>query len=561
MAVVLTGCRDNPQDKAAKEVHQQIEAALAQTDSAAAEQQIQQAVTTHRPVGSAQDSANLVSGHLALSRGLTFRADLPLKTIPVRNAADAIAAQLTQSQQWLLEKERIDKMLALHDSEIAELNALITGTPEQPGLQARLTEAQAEKTELLGQKNAILQQKDKVQAVIDDTQARSETLLKQADMAKGDEKLALQQKAYALMLQRKDDYVQVQAAENMIAVLDGRIALVETRVQSLQDNLKKTQEQIAALETAPSRQLLKTQQTEITQQLSEQQKRIYDNADAIKAGLEAYRQAARETVDSLLQAAEYYSKVRSDAASLPAVVRQADCYAYAARVGAEEMMFLREVAARLSGVVAAADETLVLGLAERLPLSADLDPEQFQKVIGFFDEADKAYDAAIERARRIPKLGSEAAVSVLKSQLLSLQSKMQLADTLAQYDLATLTQTRLGELKAKGQEEFGSLFTLSETARLLDKGLAYVPSLSVNVELYFEGIRQRFTEWKRLTTPDQQAAAVEKNLAEMDDLVRTYGDEMSSLIDPLKQEMLAAKERGFVAPVAAPGAPGEPNSV
>ena len=132
---------------------------------------------------------------------------------------------------------------------------------------------------------------------------------------------------------------------------------------------------------------------------------------------------------------------------------------------------------------------------------------------------------------------------------------------LTQYDLATATQTRLDELKAKGQEDYGSLFTLSETARLLDKGLAYVPSLPVNVELYFEGIRQRFTEWKRLTTPDLQAAAVEKNLAEMDELVRAYGDKMSSLIEPLKQEMLAAKERGFVAPVAAPAATGEPNSL
>ena len=560
-ALFLTGCRDNPQDKAAKEVHQQIHAALAQTDVVAAEQQIQRAVSTHRPVGSAQDSANLVSGHLTFSRALTLRAELPLKTLPVRSAADAIAVQLTQSQQWLLEKERIEKMLALHDSEIVELNALITGVPALPGLQTRLTEAQTEKTGLLSQKETIRQEKDKVQAVIDDFQARSESLLKQADMAKGDEKLALQQQAYALMLQRKDDYVKVQSAENQIAVLDGRIALVETRVQSLQDNLKKTQEQIAALETAPSRQLLKTQQTEITQQLSEQQKHIYANADAIKTGLDAYRQAAQEIVETFTQAAEHYQKVRSEAASLPAAVRQADCYACAAMVGAEEMMFLREVAARLSGVVAAADESLVLGLAERLPLSADLDPDQLQKVIGFFDEADKAYEEAMQRARRVPRLGSETAVSVLKSQLLSLQSKMQLADALTQYDLATATQTRLDELKAKGQEDYGSLFTLSETARLLDKGLAYVPSLPVNVELYFEGIRQRFTEWKRLTTPDLQAAAVEKNLAEMDELVRAYGDKMSSLIEPLKQEMLAAKERGFVAPVAAPAATGEPNSL
>ena len=559
VSLLLTGCRDNPQDKAAKEVHQQIQAALAQSDVVAAQQQIQSAISRYRPTGSAQDSANLVSGHLTLSRGHTQRTELPLKTVPVRNAADAIAAQLVLSQQWLLEKERIDKMLALHDSEIVELNALIIGTSAQPGLQTRLSEAQAERAEHLSQKQAVQKEKDKIQAVIDDYQTRSETLLKQADMAKGDEKLSLQQQAYTLMLQRKNDYVQAQTAEHKIALLDDQIALIETRVRSLQDNLKKTQEQIAALETAPSRQLLKTQQTEITQLLSDRQKRIYEHADAIKTGLDAYRQAAQEVADILRQAAEHYQKVRSPNAALAAVMRQADCYACAAMAGAEEILFLRELAARLSGIVAAADETLTLGLAERLPLSADLDPEQLQTVIAFFDEADKAYEDAMERARRIPERGREAAVSVLKSQLLAVQSKMQLADALAQYDLASQTQTRLEELKQKGQG-FGSLFTFSETARLLDKGLAFVPSLPVNVELYFEGIRQRFAEWKRLATPAQQAAAVEKNLAEMDELVRAYGDEMSRLIEPLKQEMLAAKERGFVVPVAAPTASGEPNS-
>ncbi len=566
LSLVLAGCRDNPKDKASKAVHEQIDkalhqAALKEIDVAQAQQMVEQAIKNFQPAGLAKDSALLVNGHLTLNRGLSLQADLALKAAPVRKAIDAIASELLLSQQRLLEKERIDKMLALQDSEIVELGALIAGAAGQPGLQGRLAEAGAEIKQLVSQKEGIEKEKAKFQAVVDDYKARSEDILKRADLAKGDEKLGLQQQAYALLLERKDDYVQIQSAENNIDVLDGQIALVQTRVDLLQDNLQKTQLQIEALETAESRKLLKSQKTEIDQLLSEQQKRINGYADAIKAGLDAYRQGAQEVCDVLEQAAGQYEQVVSGDAGLPAAIRQADSYTYAAMAYAEQVAFLREVAMRLTGIVASSDESLVRGLAERLPLSADIDPEQLEKMMNLYDQADKAYGNAFERARRISEYGKEAACSVLKSQVLAVFNKMKLADALAQYDLANQAQARLEELKTQGQE-FGSLFTLSEVARLLEQGLAYVPSLPVNVELHFEAIRQRFGEWKRLTTPEQQAAAVEQNLLEIEGLVRTHGDEMAKLIDPLKQEMLAAKERGFVSsPTTSAGGPGEPNSI
>lgn len=559
LLLILAGCGDNPQDKAAKAVHEQIDQALTHSEGAQAEQQVQSAISAYRPTGLAGDSANLVSGHLMLGRGLSLGAELDLKTAPVRNAVDAIAAQLIYSQQWLLEKERIAKMLALRDSEIADLKSLISGTPALPGLQARLAEAQAEQTKLTDEKQAVQQEKDKIQAVLDDYQARSEALLNKADLAKGDEKLSLKKQAYDLLLERTGDYVKSQAAENQMGVLDGQIALVETRVQSLQDNLQRTQAQVEALETAEARKMLKGQQAEIDTLLSDQQKSIYASADAIKAGLDAYRQAAQEISDILEKAAEQYQKVRSTDAGFTAAVRQADSYTYAAKVCAEQMAFSRNIATRLTGMVASADETLTQGLAERLPLNAELDPERLEKVMGFFDLADKAYEDAFGQARRIVGRGKDAACSILNSHILALRSKMQWADALAQYEPAKQAQDRLEALKIQGQE-FGSLFTLSETARLLDKGLDFVPALAVNAELYFESLRPRLGEWKQQTTPELQAAAVEKNLVEMEALVNTYGDEMSRLLEPLKTEMLAAKERGFVAPAGA-AATGEPNSL
>lgn len=570
MLLCPAGCRDNPRDKAAKEVHQQIQAALGQSDALAAQQQVQSALSRHRPVGPAQDSAQLVSGNLAFNHSLSLMAELPLKSVPVRTAIENLAERLNQSQQWLLEKERIEKMLTLQDLEVVELKELISGTAARPGLQERLNREQAEMDKLMRQRQVALQEREAVQAVIDDYQTRSETLLKQADLERGDQKLRLQQQAYALQLQRKDDYVKAQEAENKISILDDQIALVKFRIESLENNLLETKTGIESIEASDSRRLLKSQMVEIDQLLSEQQKMINENADAIKAGLTAYRQAVQDVVDILERTTEQYQRIRSGDAALPATVRLADSCAYTAMAYAQGMMFSRETAERLTGIIEAfaatdeiGDETFARGLAERLPLSADFDPEQFRKIMDLFEQADRAYEEALTLARRIPDRGREAAASVLNSHLLAIQTQMQFADALAQYDAASKTQERLEELKQQAQG-FGSLFTLSDTARLLEKGLAYTPALPVNIELYFEGIRQRFTEWKRLTAPQEQAAAVEQNFAEMEELIRTYGEEMSQLLEPLRQEMLAAQERGFAQPVApvapTPFAPGEPNS-
>lgn len=560
VVLAAAGCRDNPQDRAAKEVHRQIQSALQHSDAAAARQQIQSAVAAHRPVGLAYDSAHLVGGNLTFAAGQSDRAELPLVTLDVHKAADAIASLLIESQRYLLDKDRVEKKRALQDAEIRELTTLIRGTAEQPGLQTRLTAAKDELGELLRQRQVARQEQTAVQAVIDDYQARSEALLKQADLATGDEKLNLQQQAYALRLERTADYVTVQAAENTISIFDDQIALVESRVEALERNLNETQNSIDAIETSLSRRLLNEQHAELVQLLSERQIQIYARADAIKEGLDAYRQAAEGVVQTLQLAAEQYQQIRAGDARLPATVRQGDSALYAALTIADQIMFLSETTARLTGTIEAADETLVRGLRERLPLGDDPDDEQIRAMMALFDQADSAYEEAMSLAQRLADRGREVAVGVLNSRLLALQRKMQMADALAQYELASQTQAKLETLKQQGQGDFGSLFTLSEAARLLDAGVYYTPSLPVNVELYFESVQQRLTEWKQLPTPEQKAEAVERHLVEIDELIGTYGDGMARLLEPLRQEMLAAMERGFVTPTA-PGAPGEPNSL
>lgn len=558
--LMTTGCRDNPQDKAAKEVHREVQSALTEADKTVARRRIESAIAATGPAGLAQASATLVAANLTLDEGLSRRGELMRKFLPLNAAIDAIDKELKRSQELLLEKERIEQMLALHNKEISELQELLNGAADQNGLRARLNEAKKELADLTARKESLVQQKNDIQAVIDQSQAQAEDLLRQADLAKGEEKLTLQQKAYALMLERKEDYVQVQAVENQIAILDDQIALAALKADQLAESIQKTEQKIQALQADPGHRMLEEQRVEIDRLLSDHQENIAGYADALNTHLEAYRQTAQEAFELFQQAAEYYQKAKTPDV-VAASFRLADSFAYAAMTYADQMTTQKNLARRLSEIMSAVDETLVRGLPERLALTDELNMETFQAAVDLFDKADQAYEEALQKARSLPARGREAAGNIFQNRLLALYAKMRLADAVGQYDPAAEVQTRLNDLKAAGQEEFGTAFSQSEVARLIEQGLNYVPAMPVDVELYFEGIRQELTQWKLLANPQQQAAAVEQKLAQMEQLIKVYGEEMARLLEPIRQEMEEAKARNFAAPTQPAAAGADPNRV
>lgn len=87
-----------------------------------------------------------------------------------------------------------------------------------------------------------------------------------------------------------------------------------------------------------------------------------------------------------------------------------------------------------------------------------------------------------------------------------------------------------------------------------NEGLNYMPQLPLNMEVLAEGLRQSFSAWKRLPVNEQEQA-VETNLQQIDALISKYGQELAAQLEPLRQEMLAAKERGFKEAVATPSTP------
>ncbi|MHC4290721.1 MAG: hypothetical protein ACYSTR_00705, partial [Planctomycetota bacterium] len=202
-----------------------------------------------------------------------------------------------------------------------------------------------------------------------------------------------------------------------------------------------------------------------------------------------------------------------------------------------------------------------------LRIQQDIDTDYANKTFAYFDQSIEAYEKALSvimglsRNLKSPEDKSrvqEAECSLMKSELLAMHSKMQLADLTEAFDLANSTETTIDELIQKGAE-LGVCFTQSEVIRIIEnEGLNYFPSLPLNMEVFFDGKKQELSAWENLPL-DQQEAVIDDSLQEIDELIAKYGEDVASQLEPLKQEMLAAKERGFEES-APSSAPDDPNS-
>jgi hypothetical protein len=555
--LVAVGCSDDPETKAAKTVRKQtaeaVNASLKERDYAGAQQKVMAALEQNRTGGLTQDAALLASGNLALANGRQMQADLGSKIQPLNISMEALEKNLRRAEQLLIEKERIMGLLAAGDQEIAELKQVLEG---DGGLQKQLEQANARMTELNSQKDAVQVEKDKAQAVLDDYQARADALLRQAEVAQGDEKLNLQKQAYDLLEQRKEYYIQVQGAEDSLTNLEGDIALVQGRMDGANRGIDEIAQRIAAIESSENRTALKQQMSQNEADISDSQQRMARAADEATAGYRACQEMTDRISAVFEEAAAEFEKIHSGDATFAAAVRLAESAHRAAQVGAASVKVQLELVGRFQNLTETADPNIVSSVQSRFAIQPQVQAERKQKILGRFDRAIETYENALTMAGAY---GQTAECNILKSQLLAYHDKMQFADMCGDFELATKTETAMMELIKKGTEK-GVCFTQSEALKMIEnEGLNYMPSMPLNMEVFIEGKRQEFSAWKRLPITEQEAA-VDENIRQIDGLIAQYGQEMSAAMEPLKQEMLAAKERGFKEEPTPETAPGEPNT-
>ncbi|MEN8126427.1 MAG: hypothetical protein ABFR90_01340 [Planctomycetota bacterium] len=574
LGLYVAGCSDNPEAKAAKEMRSKTTDAVRESVQGkdyesydAAHNKVMDLLESNRSGGLTGDAALLASGNLALAKGQQMQADLGLKSLPLRENTDALEKTLSSSERLLLEKEKTEKLLTSGDQEVAGLQQLLNGDGQEEGLNKQLERVSAELEKLQSEKKSLQAEKDQAQATLSKYKADADNLMRQAELAQGDQRLDLEKQAFAILQQRKDYYLKAQTAENQIAVIDNDIALVEVRVNGLTGNIKDSQTRIEAINTSQTRAALEEQVCDIQNSIDGNRQRLSELSGMVAAAMAAYRELADQTCAEYDDAIAEFKKVKSSDVDFTKKARLADSAHYAALTCSSFLRTQKYLSERLGMVLETADPVFVSEMQGKLP-QQNTDAEYVKKAFAYFDQSVESYEEALSAASRLSRdlkqedksKVQDAKCTLMKSQVLALHSKMQLADVLEEFDVANAAETAMGEVIQKGTDELGVPFTQSETMRIIEnQDIDYQPSLPLNMEVFIDGKKQELSVWKTLPI-DEREAAVDKNVQEIDALTAQYGEDITQPLEVMKQEMIEAKESGFKEPAASSGI-GEPNSV
>jgi hypothetical protein len=573
VCLYTAGCSDDPQTKAGKEMRNQtaeaVRKSVEKNEYKNAREQVISLLETNRSGGLTKDAALLASGNLALAQGQQMQSDVGLKILQIQQNVDELEKVLRSSERLLLERERIEKLLQSGDDKILELQKLLDGEDQKEGFNKQLELANAQMEQLLSQKDLVQTGKDHAQSILDEYQSNADDLKRQAELAKGNQRLDLEKQAFAVLEKRKDYYIKLQAAENELSGLNSDIALVQVRVDGLTRSVQDIRQQIESIQTSEARVGLKQQIQEIQKSIAGGQERLAAISDAITTGLAAYRQISDQICAVYDDAIAEFTKVASGDAAFTATVQLADSAHYAALAASRYMKTQKYLADRLGAFLETVDPEFKSELQNKLQIKRDIDADYTKKTFAYFDRSIEAYKKALGSVTGLSRnLGAEdqskmqnAKCSLLKSELLTLYSKMQFADSIEAFDLADAAEAAKDEVIQEGTK-LGVCFTQSEAMQIVgNEGLNYAPSLPLNMEVFIEGKKQEFSTWKRLPVSEREAQ-VDKDVQQIDNLIAQYGQEVASQLEPLKQEMLTAKERGFKEAAAGTSSrPGEPNSL
>ena len=526
---------------------------MTEKDYDAAQRKVMASLEDNRPQGLTKDAALLASGNLALVKGQQMQADLGPKTLQLRTSTNKLEEILRSSEKLLIEKERIEMLLAAEDQEIVELRKLLSGDEQTEGLNERIEQIGTQRQQLLSQKASMQADREKVQAILDEYQGNADVLMRRAELAKGDARLDLEKQAFTVLRQRKDHYIKAQSLENEITLLDDDIASVQVHFDGLTQNIQEIQQRIETIDTSPTRVALKQQMREIEDVVSNNQQRLAGASSEIATVFSEYRKMSEDVCAVYEEAIGEFKKIRSRDAEFAATIRLADGTHHTALVCSMSIKVHRDLLERLQGLLDTADLEFVPAMQSKLPLHRTA-TDDAKKAFSYFDQSIETYENCISRVGR---MGSDAKCSLLKSELLALHGKMQLAVLIEEFDLADSAETVMDDLIQRGNE-LGVCFTQSEIMRVItNEGLNYLPSLPLNMEVFVEGKKQELSAWRRLPISEQEPV-VESNIQQIDELIAQYGQDIAGQLEPLKQEMLAAIERGFEEATAEESPPEQP---
>ncbi|HOK65360.1 MAG TPA: hypothetical protein PK054_03975 [Anaerohalosphaeraceae bacterium] len=562
---VLLGCSDDPDHQAQKKVSEKTEAAAAlltyEGNVEGARAQLDQALLAGGGAA-VREPAYLTIGNIELTELRRQAEELETVKQPVLSSLIHLAEQVRRIGKLRNQQQGISQMLESGQKEIAELEqALSGGGPAGEGLVRELAKVREELAALTAQRQDWTAKAAAADEQLSLLQAQADERFQEAKLAGGPRKTDLEKAAYEILLKKKSFYTEKQEALTQAEMVERQIALVEPRVEQLAAAIEDIRGKLEGLRQSEQTAQLRAAQDQLAGQIQQEMEALRQMVAELRENVGAYQRQYEQVNASIEKVLGAYERIQSRSSQPTVLYKKGQIQSLAGQLAGSRLQFELMVSVSVEGLIKAAGGDAAVETLLREGLLTVAEDEWLGKASTAFDEADKTFEQALAEGR---SLSGEAvrqyAVNVTASRLLNLHSKMKLADSLDRYELADAVEAVLKEQMQKAAE-LGPIFTQSETARLLEKGLNYQPQMPYDSELYFESLRPQLTAWKQVQgTPQQREQAAREALALIEQYEAKADEKMLRLLQAEKQTVQAAIERGFEEPAPSTGpSVGEPN--
>lgn len=562
----LSGCSDDPAHQAQKKIHQKTEAAAAlltyEGSPEKAKAQLEQALAAGgTPV--VREPAYLALGNLELMELRQQAAQLDAAKRPVTDILIRLADQVRRTGKLRTQLQGVSRTLDSGEKEIAELEqALAGGGPAGEGLLRELDKAREELAALVAQRQQWAAKAAAADEQLSLLQAQADERFREAKLAQGPRKTDLEKAGYDILLKKKGFYFEKQEVLTQLEMIERQTALVQPRVERLAAAVEEIRTKIQTLRQSEQLRQLRDTQQQLTAQIQQELGALRQMVSQLREQTAACQRQYEQIQANVEKTLQTYQRVQTRASMPTVLYKTAQVQAFSGQMAASRLQFELTVSLAVEGLLAASAGDADIESLLREGMLTVAEDEWLSKAAAAFDQADQTFEQALTEGQMLSgEAARQFALHVTSSRLLNLHSKMKLADSLNRFEMADAVEAALKEQMQKAAE-LGPIFTQSETARLLEKGLNYQPRMPYDTELYFESLRPQLSAWRQVQgTPQQREQAARQAVAMIEQLEAKADEKLLRLLQDEKQTIQAAIERGFEepAPSAVPSPFGEPN--
>ena len=554
--MTVPGCSEDPESQAQQRLHESTRSALEQArdglhqseiDDPEDMDQLQQAsdsissaISKNRSARGAVSSATFAKANISFAQGQKLRVQLQLESVPVTEAIGSIALANNRTGGLAIQVDRLEGLVASNGEQIDILKDLINGVDGKDGLKAEMQVSAADLADLQSQKADLVSSCDRVEASGSKLQDEANAKFRQAETARGDEKVNLNEEGFELLRKSNSEMVKGQGLSNRISALEDKISIVKPLTEKLQNDLKQVQGQINELANSPDFAQLKNQLELVSDEHRKSQVELQSEIKKLVTLKKNYAELTEEVAVYLKSAIADYEKVGSGQLRSAAQERIAISSFWIAALYSENAVQEKHVKLSLEYIYPVVEDASAL---DGIVQSCDTQCSKLGK------QAFEYFDLAIENYGQLAGTGgSEHACYITKRHALALYGKFDLADKLGDYPVADKVWEEI-EAILKSAEECDPDFSKTVVARIIDGRSDSVSVLPIDNTSSYEGTRKQFQNhgWPKLPAEDREGAVngLLAELAKLENEATFDRQAYERILGPEKMKLENALKRGF----------------